>query len=53
MIESKNNNDRMISVIEDFSELKPAEIKSKFLSKSDYWLTASDMINYKLADGIF
>ena len=42
-----------ISVIEDFSELKPTEIKSKFLSKSDYWLTASDMINYKLADGIF
>jgi ATP-dependent protease ClpP protease subunit len=53
MIESKNNNDRMISVIEDFSGLKPAEIKSKFLSKSDYWLKASDMINYKLADGIF
>jgi ATP-dependent protease ClpP protease subunit len=53
MIESKNNNDRMISVIEDFSELKPATIKSKFLAESDYWLTASDMITYKLADGIF
>lgn len=53
MLESKNSNDRMVELIKLRSNVDLTTIKSKFLAKSDYWITAEEMVGYKMSDSIF
>lgn len=45
-------NERMMNILREASGLESRTIKSKLLSPTDAWLTAEELIEYKMADHI-
>lgn len=51
--ESELIHDRMVNVLTQFTSLSAETVKSVFLTPSDVWLTAEEMLHYGVADNIF
>jgi ATP-dependent Clp protease protease subunit len=51
--ESELIHDRMVNVLTQFTSLDAETVKSTFLTASDVWLTAEEMLHYGVADYIF
>jgi ATP-dependent protease ClpP protease subunit len=50
--ETKNVRNRMFRLIEKYSNLTHRQISKTFFGPSDFWMTAEEMIKFKLADRI-
>jgi ATP-dependent Clp protease, protease subunit len=48
--ETENSNQKMLDILADSCELDKNEIKKILLPPTDVWLTANEMIQFKLAD---
>lgn len=51
--ESELTNTRMIDILKENTGLDTRTIKSKLLCPTDVWLTAEELIEFGIADGIF
>jgi ATP-dependent protease ClpP protease subunit len=53
MKETELINERMVSLLKEFTGLETRTIKTKFLPPSDVWFTAKEAIELGIADQIF